>query len=527
MRGRSCSRVLFSLALLSATSPAIVQQNPVPQAAPETGRRVLTVTVLDHSRHPVTGLKAEDFALYDGDRPQPISAVTSTNIPACIGILVDESGSMRHKLAAITSAMAEFVRSGNPANQIFLVFFNDDPYLDQDFTTDPAKIEEALKRADARGGTAFYDSLIATADHLAENKACNKRVVLAVTDGYDNESRKTREYTFRFLQESGTPLIYSIGVPDGNDVISAPGRQTLEFFAKMSGGAAFFAESSGDIRKAARKVLDELGSQYRISYDAPATSGSNIKVMVRAPDHKDLSVRVNAGTPITHVATAVAARAAAGNLPSSSPATAAVSASPTAPPLGPDCISGTVLDEDQKPLARIRVEAMPAFGPNPYAGRLPYSVTDTRGHFALTGLAKGNYRLFERPDPFPRGQGVFYRNEDRTPIASSESCANVTVKFLTRFATLKVLVIDAVTHEPIPDYAVTLRNSLGEAFSFSRFDREVGIRVPPGIELTVQAWVAGQHHMSAPITLTTPADGISQEITVELDQRAATTMKNP
>jgi hypothetical protein len=186
-----------------------------------------------------------------------------------------------------------------------------------------------------------------------------------------------------------------------------------------------------------------------------------------------------------------------------------------------------VLDEDQKPLARIRVEAMPAFGPNPYAGRLPYSVTDTRGHFALTGLAKGNYRLFERPDPFPRGQGVFYRNEDRTPIASSESCANVTVKFLTRFATLKVLVIDAVTHEPIPDYAVTLRNSLGEAFSFSRFDREVGIRVPPGIELTVQAWVAGQHHMSAPITLTTPADGISQEITVELDQRAATTMKNP
>jgi hypothetical protein len=211
-------------------------------------------------------------------------------------------------------------------------------------------------------------------------------------------------------------------------------------------------------------------------------------------------------------------------LPSSPPTAAAV----PEPPLGTDCISGTVVDEDQKPVARVLVDASPAFGPSPYSEKpIPYSVTDAQGHFRLAGLVKGNYRLHVRPEPSLRGQGVFYRNEDRTPIASSESCANVTVKFLTRFATLKVHVIDAVTHEPIPDYAVTLRNSLGEAFSFSRFDREVGIRVPPGMELTVQAWVAGQHHMSAPITLTTPADGISQEITVELDQRAATTMKNP
>jgi VWFA-related protein len=526
MRGLSRTRLLFCVVFLPVIYLSASQQNSATQAtSAPLPKNTIFVTVTDHDHRPVTGLKPEDFTIYVDNTGVPVGEFAPADAPACIGILVDESGSMRHKLAAITSAVTEFVRSGNPANQVFLVFFNDDPYLDQDFTTDPAKIEQALKRADARGGTAFYDSLIATADHLAENKACNKRVVLALTDGYDNESRKTREFTFHSLQESGTPLIYSIGV-SGNNAMSAPGRQTLEFLAKMSGAAAFFADSSGDIRKAAHKVLEELGSQYRISYESSATPSSNVKVMVHASDHKDLAVRVNNATPITHVATTVAARAAAGNLPSSSPAGAAVSASPTAP-LGPDCISGTVLDEDQTPLARIRVEAMPAFGPNPYAGRLPYSVTDMRGHFALTGLAKGNYRLFERPDPYPRGQGVFYRNEDRTPIASSESCANVTVKFLTRFATLKVHVIDAVTHEPIPDYAVTLRNSLGEAFSISRFDREAGIRVPPRMALTVQAWVAGQHHMSDPITVTTPADGISQEITVELDQRATTTVKNP
>jgi len=528
MRGSSCSRLLFCLALLSATSLALAQQEPAQQAPPEAGQRVVTVTVVDHNHHPVTGLKAEDFALYDGDKQRPISAVTSTNVPACIGILVDESGSMRQKLSAITSAVAEFVRSGNPGNQVFLVLFSDNPYLDQDFTSDPAKIEQALKRADARGGTAFYDSLIATADHLAENKACNKRVVLAVSDGRDNESRKTREYTFRFLQESGTPLIYAIGVGGGNDTIATPGRQTLEFFAKMSGGAAFFADSSGDIRKAAQRVLEELGSQYRISYDAPATSGGNLKVVVHASDHKDLAVRVNAATPIVHVAKSASVNPPAGSLPSSPSTAVAVPAPPTASPLGPDCIAGTVVDEDQKPVPRILVNATPAFGPNPYAGKpIPYSVTDAQGHFRLTGLVKGNYRLFARPDPYPRGQGVIYRNEDRTPVASSEGCADITIKFLTRFATLKVHVIDAVTHEPIPDYAIMLRNASGEAQSMSRFDPEAGIRVPPGMELTLLAWIPRQRLRSAPISLTTPGVGTSREITLEIDQRSSAPANNP
>ncbi len=516
---RSFHGFLFFL-LLVTIPPAIAAQSPNNQQLADAANATVTVTVTGHDHRPVAGLKAEDFTLYVDGQRQTISAVAS-DVPACIGILVDESGSMRHKLAAITSAVAEFVRAGNPENQVFLVFFNDDPYLDQDFTTDPGKIEEALKRADARGGTAFFNSLIATADHLAENKACHKRVVLTVSDGRDNESRKTREDTFHLLQESGTPLIYAIGVGDGNDSIAAPGRQTLEFFAKMSGGAAFFADSSDDIRKAAHRVMEELGSQYRISYNATATSSSNVKVMVHTPDRKDLAVRVNPATPIVHVATSAAARAAAGNLPSSRPSTAAS-------PRGPDCISGSVLDQDQKPVPRVRVEALPAFGPNPYAGSAsPYSVTDAQGHFRLAELVKGNYQLHALPEGYSRAQGIFYRNEDLTPIASSESCANITLKFITRFATLKIHLIDAVTREPIPDYGIMLRNAMGTAFSVSRFNQEAGIQVPPGIQLTVVAWIVRQHLRSAPITVTTPQAETSREITLELDQRSSARGNNP
>jgi hypothetical protein len=142
-------------------------------------------------------------------------------------------------------------------------------------------------------------------------------------------------------------------------------------------------------------------------------------------------------------------------------------------------------------------------------------------------LVKGNYRLFARPDNIVRGQGVIYRDEDRTPIASGESCANVTLKFLTRFAILKFHVIDSITRETIPDYAITLRNSLGQGFSASRFDHEVGIRVPPGMELTIEAWVPRQRIRSAPMRLITPEAETSREITLELDQRVSAPATNP
>lgn len=520
MRGLFNTRLVFCVAFLPAISLSAGQQSSAPQAA-SPPRNTIFVTVTDHDHRPMTGLKTENFTVYEDSTRVPISEFASGDVPACIGILVDESGSMRHKLSAITSAVVEFVRSGNPDNQLFLVLFNDDPYMEQDFTSDPAKIEKALKRADARGGTAFYDSLIATADHLAENKACNKRVVLAVTDGRDNGSKKTREYAFHALQQSSNPLIYSIGVPDGNDIISAPGRQTLEFFARTSGAAAFFADSSGEIRKAVHKVLEDLSSQYRLSFAAPFKSGSTVRVMVNAPDHKDLAARVNSGG-----VPGVVARSKP--ITATSPASASAPSPVTAAPRGSDCISGSVVDEDRKPVARVRVEALPTFGPNSYAGQAnPFSVTDAQGHFRLAELAKGNYRLHARPEAFSRDQGVFYRNEDRTPVASSESCADVTVKFLTRFATLKIQVIDAVTHEPIPDYAIMLRNASGEAQSISRFDPQAGIRVPPGMELTLLAWIPRQRVRSAPMTLTTPEVGKSQEITVELDQRASAPAKTP
>jgi VWFA-related protein len=481
----------------------------------------VTVTVTDHDHRPVTGLKTEDFTLYEDGKQQPISSVAAADVPACIGILVDSSGSMRGKHAAIASAMGEFMRAGNPGNQYFVVLFSDDAFLQEDFTHDVEAIERAIATAEARGGTGFYDAVLATADHLAQRKTCEKRVLVLVSDGVDNESRKTLEQTVRSLNEDGNPLVYAIGLPERMASLSSRGKHAFQSLTGPGGGEAISLGDFGDIRKAARRIADEIRSQYSLTYSPTATGNPQPKVSARAQGSKNLAVRINIAQEPVVRPTAVAA-------PPSPAGARAPSAQPAlAQPLGSDCISGSVVDEDQKPVARIRVEALPAFAPNPYSGRpSPYSVTDAQGHFRLAALAKGNYRLYARPDVYARGQSLIYRNEDRTPVASSGSCANITLKFLTRFATLKIHLIDAVTREPIPDYAILLRNASGEATSMSRFDPEAGIRVPPGIELTIQAWIVRTRLRSAPMTLTTPGAGASQNITLEIDQRQPSAREN-
>ncbi|HEV7522894.1 MAG TPA: VWA domain-containing protein [Candidatus Angelobacter sp.] len=293
MHTRPGYRLLFCL-LLSFAITLVANQNAAAQAqtAQEAGATTITVTVTDHDHHPVTGLKAEDFTLYENGQRQPISSVSSADTPACIGLVVDRSGSMRGKHAAIASTMREFAQAGNPDNQIFVVLFSDDPTLEQNFTRDAALIERSIARANARGGTAMYDAIIASVGHLAENKRCGKRVLLIVGDGVDNESRKSLEDTLHALQTAGNPLVYAIVLPHPNGP-STRRQRALEALTAQNGGTTLFAGDSDDMRKIALKIAEEIRSQYGVSYARAKTGHPNVKVEARAPDQKDLTVRVN------------------------------------------------------------------------------------------------------------------------------------------------------------------------------------------------------------------------------------------
>jgi Ca-activated chloride channel homolog len=292
MHARSGLGLQCGLLLLCVCS-AVAQQNPTP--APAQANAIVTVT--DHNHHPITGLKAEDFTVYLDGQKQPIRSVAS-DVPACIGLIIDRSGSMRGRHAAIASGMADFVRASNTDDSFFLVTFNDDPFLERDFTRDPGAIEQAIASAEARGGTALYDAIIASTDHLAANKACKKRALVIVGDGQDNASRKDLEYTLTSLRNGENPFVYVIWLPHPNNGTSHRVESALAELAAPSSGAAYFVKSPEEVRKTVLNVAEEIKSQYSISYEAPANSGySNMKIEAHAAGHKDLTVHVNIAGP--------------------------------------------------------------------------------------------------------------------------------------------------------------------------------------------------------------------------------------
>lgn len=293
--GKRISEILVSLCL--GTGLLIPAQAQTAAQPAET----LTVTVTDKKHNLVNDLKAGDFKVYDNDQPQQITSFGHPDVPACVGLLVDNSGSMRQQHSAVIAAMLNLVKAGNPEDRIFNVNFNDQPYLDQDFTKDINKIEEGLRRANPRGGTALYDAIIASADHLANASTCEKRILVVVSDGEDNESRKSLQQTISALQEAGGTVVYAIALP--HDVMPGHirrGPHALEEIVTPTGGAIFSSENNlNDLNKAVQKLAEEIRSQYSLAYVLAEPSGKGtyhrIRVEIVAPEQKDVRVRVRSG----------------------------------------------------------------------------------------------------------------------------------------------------------------------------------------------------------------------------------------
>ena len=165
----------------------------------------------------VPDLKQNDFRVFEDKIEQKISVFSHDDIPVTMGLVIDNSGSMREKREQVNAAAMTFVNTSNPQDEAFVVNFNDEYYLDTDgdFTSDPKDLNDALSRIDTRGSTALYDAVIGSLDHLKKGHK-DKRVLLVITDGDDDASRKTFAYTMKAAEESNA-TIYAIGVFSDDD----------------------------------------------------------------------------------------------------------------------------------------------------------------------------------------------------------------------------------------------------------------------------------------------------------------------
>jgi Ca-activated chloride channel family protein len=263
---------------------------------------VLNATVLDDNNHLVNDLKQDDFHVFEDGTPQTITSFQHQDIPVSMGILVDNSGSMRDKRAAVNSAALDLVKASNPEDEAFVVNFSDEAFIDQDFTSDLKKLRDGLAHIDSKGGTALYDAVVASADQLAKGAKRPKQVLLIVTDGEDNASTLNLEQTIRRVQDLQGPVVYAIGLLFGDD---GGGRETrrakraLQTLSNETGGIAYFPHSLSEVDQICSEVAHDIRNQYTIGYHStkPASQGGYrlVKVQASAKGRGKLVVRTRSG----------------------------------------------------------------------------------------------------------------------------------------------------------------------------------------------------------------------------------------
>ena len=287
---------------LAAGSPGEIQkrQDGVYTMHEDVDEVLLNCAVVDGKGRLVTDLSKGNFRVWEDGAQQATRSFLHQDLPVSLGILIDNSGSMLNKRAAVDKGALNLLKASNPQDATFIVNFSDRAYLDQGFTSDINALNRGLSHSGSKGTTALYDAVAAAADELANHGKLPKQVLLVITDGADNASRLTLDQAIRRVQNLGGPVVYTIGLLFGTDKQEGErARIALERLSQETGGIAYFPRSLQDVDSIAAEVARDIRDQYTIGYHStePASQGGYrvVRVEANAPKHGKLIVRTRKG----------------------------------------------------------------------------------------------------------------------------------------------------------------------------------------------------------------------------------------
>ena len=278
-----------------ARPPAGQQPQEDPTFRADTRLVILPISVSDKSGKLITDIPQKSFKVYENGAEQPIKIFKREDVPISLGIIIDNSGSMREKRQKVETASMDLVKASNPQDEVFIVNFNDDAWLDVPFTSDVKKMEEGIAKIDSRGGTAMRDAINLSMDYLRKEGKKQKKVVLVITDGNDNASSISLEKLVNRAQQEEV-LIYSIGLLNEEERREARiAKRALDELTRESGGIAFYPKALTDVDQITLQVAHEIRNQYTIGYSPTlqAMDGSfrQIRVTVSGPGHPVVRTR--------------------------------------------------------------------------------------------------------------------------------------------------------------------------------------------------------------------------------------------
>lgn len=245
---------------------------------------LLDVAVKDKKGGFVTGLEKDDFKIFENKVQQPITIFAAQDVPVTVGLVVDNSGSVRPKKPEIVTAALTFVTQSNPKDEMFVVNFNDRVLMglpdDVPFTDSQAVLRQALLTNPAQGRTALYDGLKTALEHL-ENGRLDKKTLVLISDGGDNMSETTRDEIMKMAEES-LATIYTVGIFNPGDKDKDPGF--LKDLARLTGGEAYMPENINHLVGVCEKIARDIRNRYTLGFapDRTLLDGTKRKLKVEA-----------------------------------------------------------------------------------------------------------------------------------------------------------------------------------------------------------------------------------------------------
>jgi Ca-activated chloride channel homolog len=290
--------------------PALRREGEVYVLHTDVEEVALNCTVLDDHNRLVPGLKKEEFQVLEDGVRQTLISFQHIDLPVSIALVVDNSGSMSRKRPSVNKSALDLIEASNPQDEAFVVNFSDEAFIDQDFTSDVSKLREGLGHIEARGGTALYDAVVASADKLVTDGKRPKQVLILITDGEDNASTLSLKQTIVRVQQLSGPVIYTIGLLFGDEMSRSEvkqARSALQLLSTETGGMAFFPKSIEQIDQIAAEVARDIRSQYTLGYHSTRSTTEpgfrHVEVTAEAKSQGKLTVRTRTGYfPVVRVA---------------------------------------------------------------------------------------------------------------------------------------------------------------------------------------------------------------------------------
>lgn len=287
----------FLLSTLLFSTPALFAQEDGATFSVDSRLVVLHASVVDKGGKLLTDLPQKAFKVLENGVEQQIRMFRREDVPVSLCLVIDDSGSMRDKRAKVAAAALNLVKASNKNDEVCIVNFNDDAYLDQPFTNSISRLEQALEKIESRGGTAMRDAVSMSIDYQKKDAKKDKKVVLIITDGDDTASTETLERLVAKCQRSEV-LIYAIGILTEEEARRAKAaKRNLVMLAKESGGMAFFPKDLVEVEALAIQIANEIRNQYIITYvpTAQKLDGSYRAIKVLATGKGTPVVRTRSG----------------------------------------------------------------------------------------------------------------------------------------------------------------------------------------------------------------------------------------